>query len=295
MSKIGLRPYLLQVYDKVNHNLVPFKATGFGSELHSFVPVFEQAFAQGKANRTDSRSLYLAPRQISGRSFHGLMHYGSFGVDSIIEDGTTGNELLKRKAGDVEIFPLYYRFWVPDSGKSSLALFQSYENRSCAQQALTLFRDFFEFQNPNLRLIAQKLMPQPKAVAKLPTKKLKFYQKRVDPDSILNLDLGTTEPVHVELIIHAMKNRNLGKFEFYQKSVADGLLALDGIEFEQVSAEVKIGNETRTVGLLNVSSKAGVVDVSADLELKDGHPTFDSIAEQAKNLILDLRREYGIS
>ncbi len=295
MSKIGLRPYLLQVFDKTHHSLVPLAEVGVGSELHSVVPQFEQAFRQGKANRTDSRSLYLEPSLISGRSFHGLMHYGSFGVDSTIEDGATGKELLKRKADDVEVFPLYYRFWIPKVGQSALAVFQSYENRSCAQQALTLFREYFEFKHPGLRLVPQKLMPQPKAVAKLPTKKLKFYQKYVNPDAIQNLDLATTDPVHVELIVHAMKNRDLGKFQFYRKSVSNGLLALDGIEFEQVSADVKIGDETRSVGLLNVSSKSGVVDVSADLDLKDGHPTFDSIAEEARRLIKDLRKEYGLN
>ena len=67
-----------------------------------------------------------------------------------------------------------------------------------------------------------------------------------------------------------------------------GLIVLDGLEFDEVTAEVLVGSRRRPVGLIGPNSETGAIDVSETIEYGlNGHPTFDSVRSQSDLIIKD--------
>ncbi len=176
-----------------------------------------------------------------------------------------------------------------------MAVLQSYESRSCASQYLNLLREYFEFNHEGYRLTVKKVMPNPQAaLANSDVKKLRFCKKKVSADKVENIALDDADYVHLELIMHARRYGTLGRLKDLVGSLDEGALIYEGIEFESASAEVQIGDEKRKVGLINASNSAGVVDISGNVTLDQGHPDPESIAKEANKLIVGLKLEYGL-
>ncbi|WP_040103905.1 hypothetical protein [Phaeobacter gallaeciensis] len=294
MAKIGLRPYLIEISRKSDFETVSVCGEDGGPSLADTLSAFETTFSKGNLAIQDDRSIHVKKLPKDGYSFHGLIQYGSLGIDSVIAD-EEGDEVFVRTSNHMEILPLYYRIWVPVTGTAALAVLQSYESRSCASQFLNLLREYFEFNHDGYRLTVKKIMPNPQAaLANSDVKKLRFYKRRVSADKVENIPLDNTDYVHIELILHARRCGTLGRLKDLVGSLDEGALIYEGIEFESASAEVQIGDEKRKVGLINASNAAGVVDISGDVTLTQGHPDPDSIASEAKKLIVGLKQEYGL-
>lgn len=73
-------------------------------------------------------------------------------------------------------------------------------------------------------------------------------------------------------------------------------MVFDGIEFNEASALISIGNTYRKVGIIGPSNTAGVIDITDDVQLgADMHPEFNSISAIATQIISDFRTQYGMS
>jgi len=300
MSKIGLYVYQLVVSRTDNYQKVPYASSGIGSELYSFLPNWVSKKLTTLQNDHIERSWRLAAQPDTGRSKHGIVHYGTYGYSSTIVDPTDNQVLFDRSSGDVEEIPLYYQFWVPDGGNFAFAALQSFRERSCVTQVLGELTSDFNHVYDHLRLTVRKIMPANDAAYKnAPVKKLLLSTKKVSKDRAEILRNLPPDELNVELSFSVRRNGAFGRFVDVAPKIraAEGGTAFvfDGIEFNEASALVQIGNSYMKVGIIGPANTAGVIDITDEVKFGvDQHPTFASVAATATRVIADFRTQYGM-
>ena len=300
MSKIGLYVYQLCLFDAQNYRQIPLANAGIGSELYEFLPHFIQGKVAALQNNNIERSWRLEPAQDEGRSRHGIVRYGTYGYSSKLINPDDNAVLFNRDATDVEEIPLYYRFWVPDAGNFGFAALQSFRERSCVSQVLGELTGEFNRRYENIRLTPRKVMPGADEVYRnAQVKKIILSKKRVPKDRAEILRNLPPEELNVELSFSVRRNGRFGVFSDVAPQIrgarGGAAFVFDGIEFDEASAMVAIGNSYMKVGIVGPSNKAGVIDISEDVQLgADQHPTFQSVSEISAGIIDNFREQYGM-
>lgn len=300
MSKIGLYVYQLCLYDTHNHQEVPLAANGIGSELNEFLPIFVRGKRTTLQNNNIERSWRLVPEVDDGRSRHGIVRYGTYGYTSDIINPEDNEVLYNRNATDVEEIPLYYKFWVPENGNFGFAALQSFRERSCVVQVLGELAREFNQRYDHVRLTPRKVMPANDAVYRnAPVKKLILSKKRVPKDRAEILRNLPPEELNVELSFSVRRNGRFGVFADVAPQIrgahGGAAFVFDGIEFDEASAMVAIGQSYMKVGIVGPSNNAGVIDITDEVVLGlDQHPTLASVSEVTTRVIGDFREQYGM-
>ncbi|SEH60735.1 hypothetical protein [Paracoccus alkenifer] len=301
MSKIGLYVYQLVLSRTDNYQSIPFSNVGIGSELHGFLPQFIAGKQTARQNNIIERSWRLAPARDSGRAKQGIVHYGTYGFTSSIINPQNNQVLYGRGANDVEEIPLYYQFWVPDAGNYGFAVLQSFRERSCVTQVLGELQRDFNQSYDHVRVTHRKIMPTDDEVYQgYPVKKIMLSRKRVPRDRAEILRNLPADEANIELSFSVTRNGRFGMFRDVAPQIraarGGAAMVFDGIEFNEASALISIGNTYRKVGIIGPSNTAGVIDITDDVQLgADMHPEFNSISAIATQIISDFRTQYGMS
>ncbi|MFC5738650.1 hypothetical protein [Sinirhodobacter huangdaonensis] len=300
MSKIGLYVYQLCLFNAQNYQQIPLANAGIGSELYEFLPQFVRGKVAALQNNNIERSWRLEPAQDEGRSRHGIVRYGTYGYSSNIINPDDNEVLFNRNATDVEEIPLYYRFWVPDAGNFGFATLQSFRDRSCVSQVLGELTSEFNRRYNHIRLTPRKVMPTADEMYRnAQVKKLILSKKRVPKDRAEILRNLPPDELNVELSFSVRRNGLFGVFSDVAPQIrgarGGAAFVFDGIEFDEASAMVAIGNSYMKVGIVGPSNNAGVIDISEEVQLgADQHPTFQSVSEISANVIENFRAQYGM-
>ncbi|WP_276931521.1 hypothetical protein [Elstera cyanobacteriorum] len=101
----------------------------------------------------------------------------------------------------------------------------------------------------------------------------------------------TADIVDFEYVMSAKRNRSLGSFFSIFSKIKSGsrsMVVHRGIEFSEVSAEIKVGDKVRTVGILGPNKDFGVIDLTDSVDIgKNGHPTFQFLKRETDTILKD--------
>ncbi len=301
MTKIGLYVYQLVLSRSDDYQRIPFDTHGPGSQPSQFMNTFIQGKLTNTQNNNIERSWRLNPRPPEGRSYGGLVEYGTFGISSKMRSSGENDVLFERRSDHVEEIPLYYQIWIPENANFGFAAFQSYRDRSCVGQVLSSFTKEYNDWSGNTRLTARKVMPPAEEMyAQTPVKKLILSRKRVPKDRVDILQDLPPEEVDIELSISALRRRMFGRFTdvapLIEAANGTAAMVINGIEFDEASALISIGGTYRKVGIIGPENTAGVIDITDNVELQeDGHPLYESLERVATQIIVDFREQYGMN
>lgn len=299
MAKIGIRVYRVKLYDSRDNKPVDFDRYDETESPKAIVQNFINSKSVPVKNGDMFRSWHLEPESDDEECFHGLVKYGNFGLTSDIVAHEDNAIKYKRQEDDIEIIPLYYRMWIPKTGNIGFIAHQSYEARSCVSLVNNALVDFFNSKFDDRRLVVGKVVPiDQRDLENAKVKKISLIKKTTTSDLANNMLQDLNEDVKIELSISAKRNRKLGIFKdiqniFEKRMETKQALVFEGEKYETATAEIVVGKNRQKVGLIGYAGNAGVIDVTADLEYIDGHPTFDSISEKARQIIMDFNSEYG--
>jgi len=214
------------------------------------------------------------------------------GFESRIIDRSTKEKSYDRKTTDSEEIPLFYEFLYPKAGQDyALALFQSFQGRSCVTKIRTAFRTEFKDQHHGYTVNVKKLMPgdlHDLAMQNSLVKRLTLIKRNASSDITDRYIESNIEHSDIEFSISSRPRKNLGNLKNLVKSLRmnDGVITHDGITYEEAVADVRIGDRLRRVGLLGPNTEAGVIDITNDVTTaQNGHPEYDSLAAQADNIL----------
>lgn len=292
-SAIGLRVYQISVSLRGDPQALAIDDPALRQALKPFLTAFIGGRKRVIQNAEMERSWYFEEKKAegSGKS-RGYVHYGTFGFASRMVDTLTQAETYKRKVTDVEEVPLYYEFWSPDKGKHALAAFQSFQGRSCVSLVMNAMKEAFETANPGYLFRYYKLLPNDRRgslYSGAGVKRVHLIKRNASGD-LANRIMNEPRPVDLEIILSAKRMMSMGPLGEVSKSIrenVEGVVVYEGMKFDEVSADVKIGNRTLPVGIFGGDGNAGVIELTEVVDKGvDGHPTFDSLAEHTQNILV---------
>lgn len=288
---IGLRFYRIHVHRAQDRTPLIFSAGEDGDPF-----LFLEKFVADRTTPTEEveRTWFFTPEKGSIRTIHGIVNYGTHGFESKLIDVKTKKQNYKRKATDLEEIPLYFQFWSPAAYKYGFAAFQSFQGRSCISYILKAASDAYASANKGLRLSFRKLLANDIRGGSLdasPVKELRLLKRNVPKDKADRYLNGiAADEVEYEVIMRAKRRRSLGVFSDFRKMAASGqptaVFAMDGVEFDEVAANVEFAGRRRMIGLFGSNTDAGVIEVSDRVKRgPDGHPEFASLANEVDELM----------
>jgi hypothetical protein len=231
---------------------------------------------------------------VEGRSWHGIIRYGSSGYESEIIDRRTRTLRLKREVTDMDVIPLYFRFWVPERGDYALIALQTFGQRSCVNRFQQAFESFFRTSYDGYRVTySAVVLTDLESVKSAVVKSISLVKRDASSDRAVDqLGIPSTM-VDYNLSVTAKRKDNLGRagaiIEKFKSLGKDDTLDLMGEEFDEAQAYVKVGTRKRKITLFGVSKDSGKIDLSDDVSrMPSGHPKFDSISAQVKELFKDI-------
>lgn len=301
-SSIGLRFYKATAHTKHQRGSEPCDPAELKMPTHQFLNAFVAAHDNAIDDDEAERSWYFERRESeSENSIRGYIRYGTFGYESTFRSAKTKDTTYERQVDDVEEVPLFFEFWNPEGRAHSIFSFQSFHGRSCVALILEAMQKDFENDNPNHILRFKKLVAidSPNSLYKnAGVKKLTFTKNRVFSDKFTAYAKnGEVRSVNFEMNVKPQRGAILGTlgdimgdFEPNQ----DGVVIIEGQEFEEATATVLVGGRYRPVGIMGPVADTGAIDVT-EVVVKgpNGHPTFESIAEQSDLLMIDLNGRIG--
>jgi hypothetical protein len=296
---IGLRVYTIGLHAKGNTTPLFLNDLENGPSVPGFISDFLNDHAKVIQNNDAERSWYFEPKGKQEPTCHrGYVHYGTFGFESNFIDTKTKQKKYRRLTTDIEEIPLFYEFWSPSGSKIGFAAFQSFQGRSCINLVMTQMRVQFEKVNPGFVLSFRKVLPNDakgSALYSAPVKRLRLIKRKASGDiADRYFDNPSPDAIDIEITMSARRNKNLGNLSSLLKSLKGGtssVLTHDGLDFPEATADIRVGNRTRRVGVFGVNSDAGVIDLT-DVIVRgpDGHPTFESIKKETNEILKDFFR-----
>jgi hypothetical protein len=154
----------------------------------------------------------------------------------------------------------------------------------------------FRIANPGYVLKLKKLVPNDGSAsvyAQAPVKQLRFIKRNASSD-IADRYIGeASNPIDMELLLKARRKQSLGPFGMISRKLKRsdaGVITYDGIDFGEAIAGIRVGGKYRPVGNFGISSDTGVIDITSDVKRgADGHPSFESVEEQVKQILADFK------
>lgn len=289
---IGLRFYRISVVDRESGDALPFK----DADPYPFLTDFVEAHSKFQDHEERQRSWLLDTKNgADDREIWGYARYGTFGFTSDLVDRKTRKPLYTRQDSDLEEIPLFFHIWTPPDGNFGLMSLQSFQGRSCIQLILSAMSERFKEQNPNKYLRTTKVSPnflEDNATAKAPVKRVTLISKTPPADKADLLIKGAEiEEFNYEVSISAKRNGSFGLLGDFSKRLGkqrDALLMFDDHQFDRAVAEISLNGRRRRVGLAGIDADTGAIDVTEEVDLVKGHPTFTSICTQSNSLMVDI-------
>ncbi|SDP08929.1 hypothetical protein [Phyllobacterium sp. OV277] len=291
---IGLRFYRISIRKKGDKEPLEIGPGCEPCDLLDYVEDFVARKTEPTVETTESRTWFFERLDSNSlRAVHGFINYGTHGFESKLKDVTTKEEKYKRESTDLEEIPLYFQIWMPSSTNYALMAFQSFQGRSCVQfvqSAMSAdFQDKFKGHNLSFKVIA----PAAALLDTAPVKSVTFLKPKQSSDRADKYWLGKKmDELDYEVTVRAHKRSAfISMYKDLKELVPSdqgGFVEFDGVTYEGVKADIKMGKKRRSVGIFGSGIDAGLIDVSDNVKRdKSGHPTLNSIVAEVDSLMED--------
>lgn len=292
--QIGLRIYKVQVYH--NHTAQILTSDKGPADILHFTRNCCTAFSKKSLDDGKTKVVRFEPKNDFKNSAHGLLKYGKYGYGSQVEDRKSGVVEHNRTVDQADVIPLYYRFWFAEGKSYGLIGLQSFGGISCVDIVHRALVNTHQLMYGDWRLTVTKLMPNDvKLYGNSVVRSVQLVKKNTD-QSIVDKALRPTTAdtkMDVELFLRARGTGSFGKLKDLNSKIG-GHLEIGNVEFSGAYASVKVGSSFKKIGVVGVSSTAGVIDLTDDVDLdSEKHPTFKSVSEETKRHLVDFAKILG--
>jgi len=226
---------------------------------------------------------------------HGVLRYGRYGFGAEVEEVATGKVSYTRLPTESETIPIYFRIWAKEGSSYGLMGIQSYGGLSCVDLVTSSLIARYRKDFPDFNLTAQKLIPNDREIyGAQHVKKISLIKKQAPRASLRpGLRPDNCDTVDLELSIAPKQKGTFGKLKDIDDRL-NGTLVVDDIEYEGAFATIRAGGTTKRIGVMGLSSSAGVIDVSNDVDFGvDRHPEINSISSVFESHMADFSKALG--
>ena len=302
-ASIGLRIYRAFITKDGDTKGVEFSENSTTADPYVFIHKFLSNENLKVVNDLSQRNWHVKDITYASednRNFFGTIRYGIYGFESDLVDTKTSEVVHNRALHHAEVIPLSFHVWSPTDANWAYICMQSFQGRSCVTVVQEVISEEFTKANEGYRLRFVKISPsdgEAKALFDHQVREIRLSKKHTPTDRADvyagKVHLSTAK---YQLSIQAQRNGTLGRLgdvkEFFNtKKNLDGtgVIEFEGDQFDEVSAEVRVGRKTRIVGVIGYNNDAGVIDITNDVVFgDDGHPTCMSVYSESNSILIDI-------
>lgn len=302
-ASIGLRVYRVFITKEADTTPISFEKDDVKCDPYVFIHNYLTDEKLKISNEEAQRSWHIEDITYSsadGRNYYGVMRYGIFGFESTLVDTKTAEVVHDRKQNHAEVIPLAFHVWSPVEDDWSYMTMQSFQGRSCVTVVQEAISEAFKKENPGYRLRFVKISPgdgEGKALHDKQVREVRLLKKS-NPTDLSDVYSGKVKLSSAKYLvsIQAPRKKSLGSLKDVKdyftgkKKLNDGsVIEYEGNEFEEVSAEVRVGKKTRVIGVFGYNNDAGVIDITSELKFDDsGHPNISSVYKESNEILIDI-------
>lgn len=299
---IGLVPYSVRIRDKEEHdycqlNSLPVTPSDFFQILDTYL----QDRRTQKSIDSDKKSVIKVDRldsSLESFSIDGLFKSGTYGFAAELENLQTG-VVRNRSINDCEYLPIYYNFQLKAGQNEAILLLQKFGIFGVKTALLSDLSAYINTIDPNLSLEINPLVSDSHIQELMggAIKKIRYIKYSVPDDVAEDIDEldNLEDDAEMEMVIKAKRDKFLSipgwmRELFEGRTATSDIVEIHGIEYDNVKVEIDLGKKKRTLNLGDIRKLRMNIDVTENVQMAaDGHPTFDSIREQAEDILPDLQ------
>lgn len=248
--------------------------------------------------------LRLRPNTISfyGRTISGIVETGEYGYESDIINKETGKQTHKRTRNEASMLPFYFIIQVHRNFKKGILILQRFKQFGVYSIFSTTLRKEFQNQNEDYLLSFNPLVSKELVdkfidggiVSRISFKNLNgasqlssYYDDGIDFDE---------SDLYTEFNIIAKRGKKLpflGKIKKFRSGNIDigNLVSINDFEYNTVSVTITLNGHRRTMDLSALNKLGAFYDITNEINFNEvsGHPDFDLVAKQAKEILEDIK------
>ena len=309
MPTISLAPYTIRVRRRKEKDFLPLGQLDVGYDAFDLFQRFFDVL-KTRLDRT-SKTLFRRirfERYPRNRVLEGILETGEYGYEAMLVDvDVDPNKIThRRRVTEAELLPFYFRLDIPrraNQGYLILQRFGSLGIKAALEEALARF-----FSRTPYIVEINPLVPEQvieKWIRPTNVRRLRLVSFELPKTIDEAFQLGDSKEVYAELVIRPKKGHKFPLPGWLKRRGGEGFIELkdaqkeikklrhdlDGIfPLDTLKFEVSVAGKTRTVDVTDPGNLVAYHDVTAAVQPldKNGHPAWDKIREEARNLAKDL-------
>ena len=307
MKLVGITTYGISVRDEANHNLELHDVYGknfldylydiahtLSGEYHKD-RLLENVFAYDVVNKDTVKNNV-------GQDIYDIVYFrvktGEYGEESEIIDSETGIRTHKKSVEEADVMPFGGCVIVP-SGQytEGVVLIQSLGRNGITSIIKKKFNEYIKEIDQQLRLVFNPVIPRvymERLVTRGELKKIRLVSYGINDDDAerFGVDRGTTKIVQ-ERVLKSTGGFIRDKLDRIMQCVHgeityNDIIQLDDFEIDDLKLEFTIGSRNKTVSMKGLDQLVINEDVTSDVVVENGHPTFASLC----NVMKEFGEEY---
>lgn len=217
----------------------------------------------------------------------GKIKTGSYGYESEIINTITGNIEYNKNMEDAEVMPFFFILAVPvgdvERGVIILQSHGIFGIKTIFQDALS---SYLKSINPDYELILGNIAPTAYIERYLTEgilQKIRFFRYNIPHDisNQIGINNGVKESYEEYTInkpIGFIRNKGDRIRECIrgQREISN-IVRIDDFEYDNIKLEFQLGKRRKTINLANIDNLNLSEDITNEVDLVGGHPTFDSM------------------
>jgi len=239
--------------------------------------------------------------QTKERLIYGTIKSGEFGFKCDLYDTEACLVAYERKVQDADLMPFYFLMEVPDDADEGIMVFQKYNQLGIKSLFSDFLKDRFQLEHQDMMLDVHPLVPEQilnQFINDGRVIKIKFTRFKLPTDIADAFDGQSHKEVNgtTELVLKVSKNGQfpiLGRIKecVSKRRPLNQFITIENFEYDTVRIGVDFNGRVRTFDLSDLYKVSPSLDISSEVELQDGHPTFTSINNVAMSFLDDLARQ----
>lgn len=212
---------------------------------------------------------------------------GEYGIESEIVNSNTGEVTYNRSPEEADVMPFGCCIIVP-SGEyvSGVILFQSIGRYGITTVMRKKIDDYLKAIDNSLRLVIDPILPRAYAnrffqEGLLKTVRMIRYRIPDDDSDRYGVDRGVDDIIEERVIRKPagfIRNKTTEIQEWFAGDRAyEEIVQIEGFEIDDLKFEFKMGRRIKTISLRNIDNLIVSEDVTDEVDIENGHPTFESL------------------
>jgi hypothetical protein len=300
MARVSLACYTIRIKERRSNDYYLVEDV----EGESLIVLLDHFF-NSLSNRpivyeNDQKAIRCKQYDFNNNYLNGLVTTGEYGYENELVNIVNNTPSYTRDIEDAEFYPFYFLTEIVPGYDEAIILMQRFGQLGFRTLFSKSLKNYFKENYPNCTLELKPLVPRQllnEYVDNGTIKKFRFIRHNLPRDIAdrLEEDGVRDEDGYAEYVIGVKRNVDgIPMKERLQSFFNNDLrirefIELENFEYDSVKVELKLRSKTRTINLGDPDSLRSYIDITDEIEIGiNGHPEFESIDEEAKEVLADL-------